>query len=164
MIELPFYLCSSVTSDQQFVLENIAAVLHRYNNDKSASNWTMDIQGRVQAALLEKSGISEFLMDLFMLCLVVFSGCSTLYGNVARIASCRQDRLDGFPAALYILSERAFWRDCSVRIFEFLFHVYTHTNLPIYFIEAAKNALICTKNDFYFTQKTNWMKYIGLRR
>lgn len=148
----------------------------------------MDVQSRVQAALLEKSANSEFLMDLFMLCIVVSSGCSALFGAVDVIASCRQSRLEGFPVAVHILSERAFWRDCTVRvsrrkyfilyplvplnrfsflhfqIFEFLFHVYTNTNLHICFIEAAKTALICSKNDFYFTQKNNWMKYIGLRR
>ncbi len=78
----------------------------------------MDIQSRVQAALLEKSGNSEFLMDLFMLCIVVSSGCSMLFGNVELIASCRQSRLDVFPIALNMLSERAFWRDCTVRVSE----------------------------------------------
>lgn len=145
----------------------------------------MDIQGRVQAALLDKSASSEFLMDLFMLCIVVTSGCATLVGTVETVATCRQSRLDAFPAALYMLSEQAFWRDCTVRvsgicqafpilshlkfelrsqIFEFLFHVYTNAGVQLCFIEAAKNALICSKNDFYFAQKNNWMKYIGLRR
>lgn len=80
----------------------------------------MEIQSKVQAALTEKSltnsANGEFLMDLFMLCIVVSSGISSLYGNVDGIATCRQTRLDGFPAALYLLSERAFWRDCSVRV------------------------------------------------
>lgn len=98
------------------MLQNIAVLLHRYGNDKSVSNWTMDIQSRVQAAFLEKSSNSEFLMDLFTLCIVVSSGCSTLFGNVDVVATCRQSRLDVFPAAVHILSERAFWRDCTVRV------------------------------------------------
>lgn len=110
-ISLPF-------SDQTFVLRHIANVLHRYENDKNVSNWTMEIQSRVQAALLEKSTNAEFLMDLFMLCIVVCSGYATLFGSTDLIASCRQSRLDGFPAALHILSERAFWRDCTVRVSE----------------------------------------------
>lgn len=76
----------------------------------------MEIQSRVQAALLEKSANSVFLMDLFVLCIVVSSGYSTLFGNVDVISSCCQSRLDGFPVALHILSERAFWRDCTVRV------------------------------------------------
>lgn len=80
----------------------------------------MEIQSKIQAALAEKSSNnitnSEFLMDLFTLCVVVSSGISSLYGNVDVIASCRQSRLDAFPAALYLLCERAFWRDCSVRV------------------------------------------------
>lgn len=98
------------------MLQNIAILLHRYGNDKNVSSWTMDIQGRAQAALLEKSSNSEFLMDLFMLCIVVSSGYSTVFGNVNVVATSRQSRLDGFPAALHILSERAFWRDCTVRV------------------------------------------------
>lgn len=80
----------------------------------------MEIQSKVQAALADKSlhnsVNSKFLMDLFMLCIVVSSGTSSLYGNVELIATCRQSILDAFPAALYLLSERAFWRDCSVRV------------------------------------------------
>ncbi|KAJ6641283.1 Focadhesin [Pseudolycoriella hygida] len=156
---------SKFETEQTFVLERIACLLHRYGNDKNVSSWTMEIQSRVQAALSDKSQQnSEFLMDLFMMCIIVASGCSMLCGNVSVIASCRQSRLDGFPAALNILTERAFWRDCSVRIFEFLLHVYTHSKLPSCFIESAKSALICSKNDFYFTQRNNWIKYIGLRK
>jgi len=101
---------------------------------------------------------------LFMLCIVVSSGSSTLFGNVESIATCRQNRLDGFPAALYLLSEREYWKDCTIRIFEFLFHIFTNTNLRACYTEAAKNALMCAKNDLYFTQNNNWMKYIGLRK
>lgn len=116
------------------MLRNIAILLHRYGNDKNMSSWTMDIQSRVQAALLEKSANSEFLMDLFMLCIVVSSGCSALFGRVDVIASCRQNRLDLFPVAVHILSERAFWRDCTVRVSRWEIFTFTHLYNRIVFL------------------------------
>lgn len=109
-----------IDRDQTFVLQNIAHLLHGYENDKNISNWTMEIQSKIQSTLFEKTENSstkaEFLMDLFMLCIVVSSGCSTLVGNVDTIGSSRQNRLDAFPLALYLLCERNCWKDCSVRV------------------------------------------------
>lgn len=43
--------------------------------------------------------------------------------------------------------------------------MYLHDEMPKYLTDtAARNALICLKNDEYFVQKNMWMKFVGLRK
>lgn len=51
----------------------------------------------------------------------------------------------------------------GLQVFEFINHLQTTEGiLPIDVLETTRNALICSKNNEYFLQKSTWMKYIGL--
>lgn len=104
-----------LSSDQTFVLQYVANVLSRYENNTMACAWLMDYLGKLQSFLSVdqiKDPQCYFLFDFFILSIVVLSG----YGSLLENVNSRAHRNNLFPESLAGLFKIGEWRDCSTRV------------------------------------------------
>lgn len=80
----------------------------------------MEILGKIQAALSNKTKENEayylFLIDVFVLSVVVVSGLANTFSIANTVATSRPKRLDIFGEALHVLCQRDFWSENVIRV------------------------------------------------
>lgn len=101
--------------DQTFVLQHIANILRKYDNNTIACLWLMDYLGKIQS-LLSDGQIHDpqchFLFDFFIMSIVVLSG----YGGLLENIDSRNDRNNLFAESLTSLLTISEWKNCSTRV------------------------------------------------
>lgn len=80
----------------------------------------MEILGKIQAALTSKTTENEahylFLLDVFVLSVVVVSGLANTFTNANTVAASRSKRFEVFGEALHVLCQREFWSENVIRV------------------------------------------------
>lgn len=130
-----------------------------------------------------------FLLDVFYTIVIVRSGFVCLMSagedRTQNAQFSRQHQLDIFPEALYQLMTLDAWKDCearvspsgqmhrntinvimfyiSIQVYEFFFNVFVNSALNADYMESTRYVMMSFKTRPYFSQKSVWMKYVGLR-
>ncbi|XP_067631315.1 focadhesin [Eurosta solidaginis] len=155
--------------EQQFFFRHLVATLYAYNKDEQSCNWIMEMFLQIQALLAESSNKEKldkvlYLLDIFILAVVVLSGCAVLLGNLDAVATQRKDRFALFPESMQLLCEHVFWKDQEAKIYEFLYNLYKNNAIPEVYSTKFRDAIICSRNKPYFDNKGIWTKYVGMRK
>ncbi|CAD7014015.1 unnamed protein product [Ceratitis capitata] len=155
--------------EQPFFYRHLVATLYAFNNDEQSCNWIMEMFLQIQALLAESSNKEKldkvlYLLDIFILAVVVLSGCAVLLGNLDSVATQRKDRFALFPESLQFLCDHVFWKDQEAKIYEFLYNLYKNNAIPEAYATIFKDAIICSRNKSYFDNKGIWTKYVGMRK
>ncbi|XP_017471744.1 PREDICTED: focadhesin isoform X2 [Rhagoletis zephyria] len=155
--------------EQPFFFRHLVATLYAFNNDEQSCNWIMEMFLQIQALLAESSNKEKldkvlYLLDIFILAVVVLSGCAVLLCNLDAVATQRKDRFALFPESMQFLCDHVFWKDQEAKIYEFLFNLYKNNAIPETYATTFKDAIICSRNKSYFDNKGIWTKYVGLRK
>lgn len=160
---------STRREEQPFFFRHLVSTLYAFNSDEQSCQWIMEMFLQIQALLAESSNKEKldkvlYLLDIFILAVVVLSGCAVLLGNLDSIATQRKDRFALFPESLQFLCEHVFWKDQEAKIYEFLYNLYKNSAIPEVYAAIFKNAIICSRNKTYFDNKGIWTKYVGMRK
>lgn len=99
-------------------MQQIQNVLLCHENHRNICNYSMELLGKVQAALLNPTNAPSapterclFLLDVFILAIGVSSGLSSLHPTLDRLT-----RLSIFPESLALLAERDYWSANIARV------------------------------------------------
>ncbi|XP_053684785.1 focadhesin [Sabethes cyaneus] len=135
---------------------------------RALTDWIVELMAYIQTDLAAESETQPtkeilFLLDVFMMAVISLSGYGgilepdTVVGSVA-------ERLALFPPSLEMLFQQNLWREIENKIYEFLYHLYNHSLIPLNYGECLRNALISCKEQSYFQQPKVWPKFVSLRR
>ncbi|CAB3219749.1 unnamed protein product [Arctia plantaginis] len=108
-------------TEQEFSLRCMFPALKAAKPDAaSTKQWLLQLMGRTQVAFNETEDKSAklYLCDVFMLCVVVFSGVYAVEGGEVAVAADRRVRHELLPAAAAELAR--IWPDCSLQLLEWL--------------------------------------------
>lgn len=97
------------------MLQHIANVLRKYENNTIACAWLIYYLGKIQSLLSDEQIHHKqcyFLLDFFIMSIVVLSG----YGSLLENFDSRNDRNNLFPESLASLLSISEWKDSSTRV------------------------------------------------
>ncbi|XP_055610061.1 focadhesin-like [Uranotaenia lowii] len=132
-----------------------------------SSDWLLELIYCIQSTLSEqecrKKSEILFAVDVFMLAVISFSGWCCFVSPDAVIDHVDK-RLFVFPTALASIFQQNLWRDVENKIYEFLYHLYNHSQIPLHYAECFRYALISCKEQSYFQQPKVWSKFVSMRK
>ncbi|XP_078036049.1 focadhesin [Augochlora pura] len=151
-------------SIQIYFLETIQRVYIGIHPAKSIINWILEFMTQIQALLLESiednSSKIEFYCNVLFVSIISLSGIDrTLMKQVFLVTSANV-RIELFPRALMILSDRQDWKCAMPQIMEWLNHMRTST-IPNVYKLAFHRSIICLRHNPYY--KDVWTKYLSVR-
>lgn len=111
---------AKLKSEHNFLFKSLAKTFFHYHDDRNSCNWTLEILGQIQTILTNETDIDvdrcNFLCDIFVIGVILFSGVACTFLKVDNVATSRQNRLNMFPQGLYLLCENSVWDTNSVKV------------------------------------------------
>lgn len=109
-------------------MKQIQTILAELNSKQSQQQPQLKSQEQQQQSqeqqqdqnLNQKRDKLLFLLDIFILSIVVLSGCAILLGNLNIAATSRKLRMEIFAESMQILCEHLHWKDNETRVCVFV--------------------------------------------
>ncbi|XP_047031171.1 focadhesin [Helicoverpa zea] len=150
---------ASQITEQEYSLRCMVPALKAVEPDAEATReWFLQLMGRTQVAFNETEDKSAklYLCDVFMLCVVVFSGLWAMESEeqLCGSRSARQALLP--PAAAELLTRRT-WANCTLQMLEWLCHTRSAAGDGSAAL-ACRRALLAARHAAPFATHNIWMR------
>nr|XP_033328214.1 focadhesin isoform X1 [Megalopta genalis] len=151
-------------SIQIYFLEAIQRVHVGIHSAKSIINWILEFMTQIQVLLLESmqdhSSKIEFYCNVLFVSIISLSGIDRILIKQDLSVTSTNVRIELFPRAIVILSDREDWKSAMPQIMEWLNHMRTSA-IPNVYKLAFHRSLICLRHNPYY--KDTWTKYLSIR-
>ncbi|PZC74109.1 hypothetical protein B5X24_HaOG208360 [Helicoverpa armigera] len=146
-------------TEQEYSLRCMVPALKAVEPDAEATReWFLQLMGRTQVAFNETEDKSAklYLCDVFMLCVVVFSGLWALESE-EQLCGSRSARQALLPSAAAELLTRSTWANCTLQMLEWLCHTRTAASDSSTAL-ACQRALLAARHAAPFATHNIWMR------
>nr|XP_049700898.1 focadhesin [Helicoverpa armigera] len=150
---------ASQITEQEYSLRCMVPALKAVQPDAEATReWFLQLMGRTQVAFNETEDKSAklYLCDVFMLCVVVFSGLWALESE-EQLCGSRSARQALLPPAAAELLTRSTWANCTLQMLEWLCHTRTAAGDSSTAL-ACQRALLAARHAAPFATHNIWMR------
>ncbi|XP_063894198.1 focadhesin isoform X2 [Helicoverpa armigera] len=150
---------ASQITEQEYSLRCMVPALKAVEPDAEATReWFLQLMGRTQVAFNETEDKSAklYLCDVFMLCVVVFSGLWALESE-EQLCGSRSARQALLPPAAAELLTRSTWANCTLQMLEWLCHTRTAAGDSSTAL-ACQRALLAARHAAPFATHNIWMR------
>ncbi|KAJ8716977.1 hypothetical protein PYW08_005376 [Mythimna loreyi] len=147
-------------TEQEYSLRCMLPALKAAKPDaESTREWFLQLMGRTQVAFNETEDKSAklYLCDVFMLCVIVFSGLWALEPDAEQLAGSRSGRHALLPAAAAELVARESWSNCTLQMLEWLCHTRSAAGDSSTAV-ACQRALLATRHAQQFATHKIWTR------
>ncbi|XP_023716355.1 focadhesin isoform X3 [Cryptotermes secundus] len=158
-----------LVGEQTSVLQNIASVMTCVQQHETNSRWLMELLGQIENAVKKKTESDNqqalvFLCDVFLLTVIILSGCDCFVPTLDSITSSRENRLLLFPQALLTLLAKEQWKAVALQVMEWLYHVQNLGVISPLYADAFRCGLMALRHDRYFKISSVWMRFVSCKR
>ncbi|XP_031825424.1 focadhesin isoform X2 [Nomia melanderi] len=155
---------ASVPSIQAYFLETIQRMHAETRFKKSIINWVLDFMIQIQRLLLESvqdhSRKVQFYCSVLFVSVISLSGIDCILVKQDLSVSSANIRIELFPRALAILSDRQEWKYAVPQIMEWLNYMRTSTVSDAYKLTFHHSLISLRHNPYY---KDVWTKYLSIK-
>ncbi|XP_057669101.1 focadhesin isoform X2 [Diorhabda carinulata] len=132
---------------------------HIKNTEESVP-WCLDLIGRIQAKVADRSEVLVIscLFDVLIYVVVHFSG---FYTFINKNRNEYKQIKELFPASLAALLDRVTWEACSAQVLEWLFHMNAEETISKDYRNLFGRCLQALKHNEDFTKNDKFLKYIS---
>ncbi|KZC06418.1 PREDICTED: focadhesin [Dufourea novaeangliae] len=155
---------ASIPSVQVYLLETIQRIHREMQFVKSITNWIVDFMTQIQGLLLESSQDNsnkvQFYCSVLFVSIISVSGIDCTLMKQDSLATSTNVRVELFPHAISILSDRQDWKHVIPQIMEWLNNMRTST-IPSMYKLIFHRSLISVRHNSYY--KEVWSKYLSIK-
>ncbi|XP_026667483.1 uncharacterized protein LOC108622690 isoform X2 [Ceratina calcarata] len=154
---------ASTSGVQTYFLKTVQRVLREIQFEKSSSNWILDLMTQIQGFSMEawddRNERLQFYSDVLFVSIISLSGVDSMLMKCDQEINSKDVRIELFPQALTILSDKQDWKHANPQVMEWLNYMRSSTTFGTH-KSIFHRSLICLRHNPYY--KDVWMKYLSV--